>query len=179
MGNLAGRYDEYAEPSRDFTPIPEGTYRMKIIESSWEPISKRDDKGQCLKLTWQVETGPHDGRLVWQRLSLEAENMGEKTAVVRQIANSHLASIRLATDKISPKDASELHHIPCAVRVGLSKPHEQYAQQNEVKAVEKIAASGARPGTSSSPQRQAPPKAAASGASAPWRKRELDDEVPF
>jgi hypothetical protein len=173
MANIAGSYDEQAEPSGDFAPIPVGTYRMKIIESDVEDISKKDSKGRCLKLTWQIETGAHDGRLVWQRLNMWAENMGPNTDKVIQIANSQFASIRQATGKIAPQDSSELHHIPCEVYVGLSKPQEGYNQQNEVKSVKAISlapgAAQVRQAPAATQQRAAPP-AATGASSAPWRR---------
>jgi hypothetical protein len=172
MANIAGSYNEQAEPSGDFSPIPAGTYRMKIIESDVEDISRKDNKGRCLKLTWQVETGPHDGRLVWQRLNMWAENMGPNTDKVIQIANSQFASIRQATGKIAPQDSSELHHIPCEAYVGLSKPQEGYNQQNEVKSVKAVsAAQGAqtRQAPAATQQRAAAP-ASNTGSSAPWRR---------
>lgn len=176
MANIAGSYDEQAEASGDFSPIPANTYRMKIIESDVEDISKKDNKGRCLKLTWQIETGPHDGRLVWQRLNMWAQNMGPNTDKVIQIANSQFASIRQATGKIAPQDSSELHHIACDVYVGLSKPQPGYNQQNEVKSVKAVAAAPGGPAPDPA-QRQAPqqtqhaaPAASNSGGSAPWRK---------
>lgn len=180
MANIAGSYDENAEASADFSPIPTNSYRMKIIESAVEDISKKDNKGRCLKLTWQVETGAYDGRLVWQRINMWAENMGPNTEKVIQIANSQFASIRQATGKIAPQDSSELHHIACEVYVGLSKPQPGYNPQNEVKSVKAAAATSTaqqRQAPASQPQqqratpaRQSPPPQNNSGASAPWRR---------
>lgn len=176
MANLNGSYDQNAEASADFSPIPNNNYRAKIIESSIEEISSRENKGRCLKLTWQIETGAYDGRLVWQRLSMWPENMNNMDKVT-QIANSQFAAIRQATGKLTPQDSSELHHIACDIYVGLSKPQPGYNQQNEVKSVKAV---GAAPASSAPQQRQssqpqsqqraAPSSNNGGGGSAPWRK---------
>ena len=171
MANIQGSYDENAEASADFAPIPASTYRAKIVESEVEDISKTQNKGRCLKLVWQIETGAYDGRLVWQRLNMWPENMNNMDKVT-QIANSQFASIRQAVGKSTPKESSELHQIPCEIYVGLTKPQQGYAQQNEVKSVKAV--TGGAP-----TQRSAPPAgnggprpapAANGGGSAPWRK---------
>ncbi len=176
MANLEGSYDPNAEVSADFSPIPTGSYRGKIIESGIEEISKKDNKGRCLKLTWQIETGAYDGRLVWQRLNMWAENMGPNTDKVVTIANSQFASIRQATGKLAPQDSSELHHIPCEIYVGLTKAQPGYNQQNEVRSVKPIAGAPARnpapANQSPTPSRPAPAATTNGGigGSAPWRK---------
>jgi len=172
MADIAGSYDQNAEASADFSPIPTNNYRAKIIESEVEDISKRENKGRCLKLVWQIETGPYDGRLVWQRLNMWPENMNNQDKVVT-IANSQFASIRQATGKTAPQDSSELHHIPCEIYVGLSKAQPGFNPQNEVKSVKAVGG-----GQQQAPaQRQAPaqqqrttPPANNGGGSAPWRK---------
>lgn len=170
MANIAGYYDEAAQPN-DFDQLEAGIYRAKIIESEIVDISEKSNKGRCLKLTWQVETGPCDGRLTWQRLNMWPENMDNQDKVI-SIANSQFAAIRQATGKIAPQDSSELHHIPCMITVGPQKNNPQYNEVKSVKAVEG--------GGSQTPQRSAPPPGNApqrtapagnsGGGSAPWRK---------
>lgn len=147
MANIAGSYDQNAEPASDFSPIPTGTYRAKIIESDIEDISKKEDKGRCLKLTWMIETGPYDGRLVWQRLNLYAANFRsskpdksdeQTTQDAINGANRDFASIREATGRLAPQESVELHDIPCSIYVALSKPQPGYNQQNEIKSVKAI-----------------------------------------
>lgn len=170
MANIAGSYDPNAEASGDFEPIPAGEYRAKIIESEIEEISKRDNKGRCLKLTWQIETGPHDGRLIWQRLNMWGENMNNIDKVI-SIANSQFAAIREATGKLAPQDSVELHDIPCMIRVSIRvDPTGQYGPQNEVKGVKPLAAGGGQAAggqVAAAQQRRSPP---VSGGSAPWRQ---------
>jgi hypothetical protein len=172
MANIAGAYDPNAEPGGDFDPIPAGDYRAKIIESDIEDVSSRNNYGRCLKLTWQIETGPYDGRLVWQRLNMWAEGMNNLDKVI-SIAQSQFAAIRQATGKIAPQDSSELHHIPCMIRVKVKTDSSgQYSPSNEVTSVKPVdgapaGANGAVP-KFAAPQQSAP--ANSSGGSAPWRK---------
>jgi hypothetical protein len=186
MANIAGSYDTEAQPSGDFEPIPAGEYRAKIIESSIEEISSTDNKGRCLKLTWQIETGPYDGRLVWDRLNMWAENMiGKKgedagrdiSGKVQSIANSQFAAIREATGRMTPQDSSELHDIPCTIRVAVRvDPTGRYQPSNEIKAVKPVASGGQGRTAPPAQQRQAPQVNRApannSGESAPWRQRQ-------
>lgn len=190
MVDIAGHYDEQAEPS-SFDPVPAGDYRAKLIESDIEDVSSRDNKGRCLKLTWQIETGPHDGRLVWQRLNMWAENMNNLEKVIT-IANSQFAAIRTATGKMAPRNTEELHHIPCTITVAVRiDPNGVYAPQNEIKNV-KAAAGGANvPQKSSGPRSNSSPAPSSnrgpgpsSQRSAPWPARgqsrqNEDQDIPF
>lgn len=177
MVNIAGSYDENAEPSGDFSPIPAGTYRARIEEASIEDISKKDNKGRCLKLTWKVETGPHDGRLVWQRLNMWAENMNNLDKVI-SIANSQFAAIRQAVGKTIVNNTDELLQIPCDIYVTVVESA-GYAPQNEVKSVKPAGnpvqqaaqqRAPAAPRQSAPPQQQRAAPAAGNGKAAPWRQ---------
>lgn len=138
MANISGAYDTTAEPQGDFDPIPAGKYTAEIVESDIEPVSKNSEKGRCLKLTWKVQGGDFDGRLLWQRLNMWGENMNNLDKVI-SIAQSQFASIRKATGVENPQDTSELHHRSCELTVTIRKdPNGQYADQNEVKAVKPI-----------------------------------------
>jgi beta-mannanase len=175
--DLTGSYDEHAEPSGDFSPIPTDTYRARIEEASIEDISKKDNKGRCLKLTWKVETGPHDGRLVWQRLNMWAENMNNLDKVI-SIANSQFAAIRQAVGKTIVNNTDELLQIPCDIYVTVVESA-GYAPQNEVKSVKPAGnpvqqaaqqRAPAAPRQSAPPQQQRAAPAAGNGKAAPWRQ---------
>lgn len=168
MANIAGAYDPNAEAQTGYDPLPAGEYTAKIIDSDIEDVSKHSDKGRCLKLTWQIEGGEFDGRLVWQRLNMWGENMGPNTGKVVEIAMSQFSAIRQATGKIHVQDSEELHHIPCAIRLALkTDPSGQYPPQNEVKSV-KAASGHASANAGSAPSQASAP--GGGGGSAPWRK---------
>jgi hypothetical protein len=176
--NIANSYDESAEASAGFDPVPFDDYRAKIIEADVEDVSKNNSYGKCLKLTWQIETGPYDGRLVWQRLNLWAEGMKNIDKVI-SIANSQFASIREATGKLTPQDTDELLHIPCMIKVAIkTDPSGQYGPQNEIKSVKPVGGAASQApqqrsapsNANSAPANQAPARQAAGGGSAPWRR---------
>jgi len=144
MANIANTYDPNAEATSTFEPVPAGEYRANIIEAEIEDVSKRDNKGRCLKLTWKLETGPYDGRLIWQRLNLWAENMNNLDKVIN-IANSQFAAIREATGRSAPQDTDELLHIPCIIKLSVRHdPSGQYEPQNEVRSVKSVSGSVSR-----------------------------------
>lgn len=156
MVNIAGHYDETAEPSSgDFDPIPAGEYLAVIEQANVEDISSRDDKGRCLVLTWKVQGSANDGRLLWQRLNLWAENFAagidkktgqhmsseEKTAQSINIANSQFATVRSALGFRTPDNPNgrpfgdntdELLQIPCLIKVKVVPATDQYPAKNEV-----------------------------------------------
>lgn len=170
MVDIAGHYDENAEVSQ-FDRLPAFTdQRAKIIESAVVAISDKENKGRCLQLTWQLETGAMDGRLFWQKINLWPENMNNIDQVIT-ISNSQFAAIRQATGKLTPRNTEELHHIPCSVSYGPQKKNPDY---DEVKSVKPIASAGAVPGYTGG-QRQLPgPNGNAPGGQrkAPWPARQ-------
>lgn len=193
MVQVAGYYDENAAPQADFEPVPAGEYVAQIIDSEMEDVSKRNNMGRCLKLTWQIHEGEYEGRLVWQRLNLWAENMNNLDKVI-MIANQQFAAIREAVGVQAVQDTDELHHRPALIRVSVKIDKTgQYAPQNEVKAVKPINGGGGasqqhapvqqrsvqapqqspqqtRPGPGAPPANRQPAQAAAGGG-LPWGGR--------
>lgn len=170
-------YDTQAEPSK-FEQLPAGTYTAKVIEAEVEEISQNDDKGRCLKLTWQVTGGEHDGRLFWQRLSMWAQNFKSKkpgksdqqvTEEAINIANQQFAAVREATVGLGKvvRDTDELLGIPCSVTYGPQKSDPRYGEVKSVKPLGGAASGGAR--AAPGPSRSAPP-ANGGGNDLPWKK---------
>lgn len=187
MVDISGSYDEQAEPG-SFDRLPAFTdQRAKIIDSDVVDISSKQNSGRCLMLTWQIETGPLDGRLFWQRINLWPENMDNIDKVV-QIANSQFAAIREATGKKTPRNSEELHHIPCLVSYGPQKKNPDYDEVKSVKASSggSPANAGRRPAPAAGNSRPAS-SAPTSQRSAPWPSRGgqqqsrqmVDDDIPF
>lgn len=174
--DLTGAYDENAKPAADYSPIPTGTYRASIIEAEIEDISKKEDKGRQLKLTWQIETGPHDGRLTWQRINMWAKNMDNLEKVL-SIANEEFAAIRQATGKTIVTNTDELLQIPCDIYIGMSKARNGYEPRPEVKSVKPadnpVQQSAQQRQAAPAPQRQisAPAQQRAPAGNAPWPRK--------
>jgi len=180
MVQIAGFYDENAEPSGDFSPIPAGQYVAEIVDSEIVNVSKNDDsKGTCLKLTWKIGEGELTGRLVWQRLNMWFSGNEKKPGEVARIANQQFAAIRQACGKGVVQDTAELHFIPCRIVVKLkTDPSGQYAPQKEIGSVSALDSGTAFAGaanagvTQAAPARPAPTQAAKPAASGalPWKR---------
>lgn len=179
MVQIAGYYDENAEPSGDFSPIPAGQYVAEIADSEIVNIAKNDDsKGTCLKLTWKITEGELAGRLVWQRLNMWFRGAEKEPGKVARIANQQFAAIRQACGKGVIQDTSELHFIPCRIVVKMKvDPSGQYAPQNEIGSVSALASPTAFAGAANAGVTQTArpvPAAAAKPAGAPgalpWKK---------
>ena len=142
MSSLAGWNAENVSPADDFDQLPAGDYTAVIIDGAWEDVSNAEDKGKCIKFTWQVKDGPHDGRLFWQRLLLGFRGPEKTPGKIVEIAQRSLSAISHATGKlhVQTENGQEMFHIPCRVRIGAQKNNPQY---NEVKSVKPV--NGAQP----------------------------------
>lgn len=168
MANLGGTFDAtQVEPNGDFDPIPAGEYRAMIVDSEIKPSKAGDN---MLKLTWKVDGGEYDGRLVWQNL-----NVWNSSPKAAEIAQRELSSICHAVGKLNVQDSEELHHMPCLIKVSVRPAEGSYSAQNEVKGIK--AADGSKPATGGfggGGQQPAPAKqqapANSGGGSLPWKK---------
>lgn len=203
MANIAGTYDQNAEPSSgDYETVPTGEY-LAVIEQAEKdvPISERMEKGKCLELTWKITGEHYNGRLIWQRLNMWADNMNNLDKVIA-IANSQFAAIRHAIGNLNVTDTDQLLEIPCIIKV-VHVPEktdpvtgQTYKAKNEVKAVKPAnagpAARSAPPasrGPTPTTRGPAPGKAPAAGGgkanpfghlkSGAQQPAMADDEIPF
>ena len=165
MANLGGTFDAtQVEPNDDFNPIPAGEYRAMIIDSEIKDAKTAGNR--YLNLTWKVDGGEYDGRLVWQMLNLWNSN-----TKAQEIAQRELSSICHAAGKMNVADSEDLHHIPMLIKV--AKKTDDYGEKNEVKSVK--AADGSSPAKSNGGGQQSAPAQqqsapANSGGGLPWKK---------
>lgn len=167
MVDLVQQYDPEAE-STGFDTLPLGDYVAQIIENTKEPISKNEDKGDCLSLCWKVTEGQYEGRLFWQRISLWFQGQEKTPGMVVKIANGQFAEVRKATGVAVPNDADELMFIPCMVSYGPQKNDPRYS---EVKSVKPVGAAPVRQVGASVPAHQAAAANQGAAAKAPWPRR--------
>jgi len=195
MVDIAGSYDPNAEAQTEFEPVPAGRYLAQIENAEIANISRMNDYGECLALTWRIIEGEYENRLIWQRLSLWGRNMNKNDMII-QIANSQMAAIRKATGIMVPQDTDELLHIPCLISVGIREDKTgRYEPQNEIKKVMPLLT-----GTNNAPRNPARQPAAAGGVptwkmeassrlsspspspasvSRPWGNRTDNNKPPF
>lgn len=86
-----------------FSLIPEGKYLAKVTDSKLVPT--KAGTGHILELTWQIQSGPHERRLIWDKITIihtseQAQEIGRK---------QWKKALRAAGIDYSPKDSSELH----------------------------------------------------------------------
>ena len=149
QGNLAGYDANTVEPTGDFEALPPGEYNAVIVESTMKPTKAGD--GEYLELVLEVIDGDFQNRKLWARLNLK--NPSEKAV---QIARGQLSAICRAVGVMTPRDSTELHDKPLAVKV--TQREYEGTMTNEVKAFMAVAVTAPAP---------VPPPA----APAPWKGR--------
>ena len=125
MGNMEdlGFDADQVEPRTGFEPLPDGDYRVLIMDSDWH--TTKAGNGQYLKLQFEVLDGACKGRYLW--LNLNLKNQSEKAV---QIAQAELSAICRAVGVTKPKDSTDLHNKPLVVKVGRDKKD---PEQNRIK----------------------------------------------
>jgi hypothetical protein len=161
----------------DFTPIPVGTYKIKMVDSNMRPNNA--GTGEGLNTKWQVIEGEFEGRFLWSLL-----NLINPSAQTVEIAQKELKSICDAVGIAQGfEDTVILHNIPCWAKVGIQAATSQYAAKNKIQnyaplegadapgvAVGEMAAAANIPPTPANPQVEAlapTPTANASGGQPP------------
>jgi|GEM_PF-1692822 len=181
MVDLAGEYDEQAKPSsNNFDPLPAGDYVAELVNVDREPISKANDKGDCLAMTWKVRDGEFAGRLFWQRINLWWDAPEKTPGKVREIANAEFAAIREATGIKMPKSTDEILERACLVRLK-TKADPGYNPRNEVVSVKPVggapARAGAAPAARSAPAAAARPAQSAGGTQTAFQRAKAQREA--
>jgi len=128
MANLNGFNPAEFQDDDSFDPLPAGNYEAIITES--EMKDTRDGTGKYLKLTWKLIDGSkYDGRLVWENI-----NIINKNPQAVEIAFKTLAKVCKACGINRPvNDSSELHGIPCMIKVSIRPASNGYDESNDVK----------------------------------------------
>lgn len=149
-------------PQDDFQPIPAGSYPV-IITDSVIKYTKNDD-GNYLKVTLEIQSGEFQGRKLWHNITLQNPN---QTAV--GIGQRHLSQICHAVGVLQVGDSQALHHRPLIAVVKIRKGDGQYGDSNEIQRYEADQSLGqARPFQASAPPAASAP---ARPAAAPWAAR--------
>ena len=72
------------ESADEFTPLPAGSYEVKVLESS---ATKTKNGKDMFKVTFVVEGGPHAGRRLWSNLVISPESPKAMAIVMRQLSS--------------------------------------------------------------------------------------------
>jgi hypothetical protein len=127
MASLGETFRPEDVPATEFDPVPAGRYLAQVIESNLSDT--KDGMGQVLSLTWEIMSGHHEGRMVFDRVNIR--NKKEKTQAfgLRQFANIYTA---IGLSSIS--DSEELHFRPLMIDVVIKEDKTgQYGPQNNIK----------------------------------------------
>jgi hypothetical protein len=168
------------EGTRDFEPFPLGWYQAQMIENSVEQA--RNGNGSYLLAVFEILSGDHRGRKVYQNItlqntSLQAVEIGQR--LLKDIYNS--IGVTGPT-----RDIQGMLFKPVMVRIGIKRDKDGiYPDRNcvtqvkpadyQLKRVRNIsaatgAATQAAPATPTpSPAPSSTPKSAAARGDAPWR----------
>lgn len=170
MANLGAVFDPDAiEEDAGFEPLPAGDYLAQIIES--EITDTKSGTGQMLKLTFEIMSGQHESRRIWDRLNIVNQNPD-----AQRIAQQQLKRLCDACGTGAISDSEELHFKPLNIRVGIKidKSGEYRPQNTITKCWEAVGAQptqAAKPAPAKpAPARAAALKPAATG-SRPWSNR--------
>lgn len=74
--------DAAGEGVDEFTPLPAGSYEVKVLDAS---ATKTKNGKDMFKVTFVVEGGPHAGRRLWSNLVISPESPKAMAIVMRQL----------------------------------------------------------------------------------------------
>ncbi|MGX1786869.1 DUF669 domain-containing protein [Bosea sp. NPDC055332] len=163
MASIAGSYNPDAEPSSGFSLLPDDTYTLEIVESSYD--ANQDGDGMSLSLKAQVVGGEYDQRIyyIWMDLEHDDDKRQER-------GQSDFAALRRAVGVLNPQDTEELHFKPFQVKIGQYTSRKTGKTNNTVK--EYIFDRGAAAPAQRQPSNDNRQAAAAAPAKAkPWSKK--------
>lgn len=113
------------ETQKFFLSIPGGDYMAVIKESDYKKNNKKT--GKLLSLKWEIINGNFKGHKIPDQFHLEHENLQTK-----QIGERRYNSLKQVLGVDTVQDSSQLHDIPCIIRV-IAIKDEEYGDENDMK----------------------------------------------
>ena len=123
-------FDSTAKENNVANVIPKADYPAAIVNS--EKIETKDGTGSYLKLTWQILSGEHQNKKIFENVNLWLKENTENRKTAVGIAKSHLSRICRAVNVLNPKDSKELHNKPCVISVGVKEAKGEYPASNYI-----------------------------------------------
>ena len=114
---------------KGFEPVPAGWYEAVISKSE---IKKAKSGNNYLALTFKIEGGEHDKRLVFNNL-----NMWHPNKQAAEIAQREFAAICSACGVEAVEDTMDLHNIPIGVMLTIEE-QPGWPPSNRIKRVSSI-----------------------------------------
>lgn len=117
MASIGAKFDATSVDTTqvDYENLPEGIYRLEVIQSEVAPTSKGD--GTLLKLRYSViEPEEYKGRLIFGNITLENPNI-----TAQEVGQRQLAGLCRAIGLSEIEDSDQLHFLAFTAKVGLGK----------------------------------------------------------
>lgn len=117
---------EYAQPERDFSPIPEGIYNARIDKVELKPT--KDGTGLRLVLMLKICGPSHVGRVV-----VEGLNVANKNPAAQAVGRRQLHQLLECVGMVGERDMSKLAGEEVSISVAIKPASGGYAESNSVK----------------------------------------------
>lgn len=167
MAQLGAAFNWEDIPESEFEPLPDRTEAMaQVIESEVGPTKAGD--GTLVTLTFEIMSGPHEGRRIWERINIRNPN-----PAAERIGQQALAQLCKAAGVGVISETEPLHHRPVMIRIGIDAGKNGYGDKNKITKYWPV--NGGPPAAAPAAARPASqPTAAAKPApagGAPWGRR--------
>jgi len=130
---LPEMFDPATQEGSKFDLLPVSWYKAQITDASVSQPQSGDGWG--INLTWQITEGEHEGRYVWQWITV-THSSAQATAIGRQ----HFKDLCVATGiNEQVTDVAVFKFIPCQIRVGIEQDKSGiYDDKNKVSRIRHI-----------------------------------------
>ena len=167
--------------------LPEGKYLAKVIDSKlvptkgmYQPVDANGNaqgepvpKGYLLELTWQIQSGPHERRLIWDKITLIHHTSDDAQRIGRETWRK---AVRAAGLGAAPQDSSEIHQRPVLILVKTKPASNGYEAANAIKSYYPAPAQQC---VINQPMQANAPIAGEPQAAPPWGGKTAQGDVPF
>lgn len=126
MARFGFSVEEVEVSDRNFEVMPKGEYRLRATGDELKDTKNGD--GQYLAVTFEVHSGEHKGRKIWQNFNIV--NPSEKA---QNIGREQVAGWARACGKPNAKDSNELIDRPFSCILDIEKGTGGYSDKNIIK----------------------------------------------
>lgn len=110
----------------NYDPIPEGEYTLKALDAEERTTSRGD--GSYIKVKFEVASGEHAGRLLWQNF-----NINNPSPRAQQIGRQQLVAWAAACGRPDADDTDKLLERPFRADVMIEKGTGGYKDSNRIR----------------------------------------------
>jgi hypothetical protein len=150
--------------------LPAGKYKAAITTATYGPT--KNGRGHAVSLTWSIEEGEHEKRLVFQNILVEHDS-----ADAQRFGRQKFKDVISACGILDPvTDLEVLLYKPCLITVSIRRDKDgQYADKNEISRVNPLIAGWNGPKSASRVLKEASSTPKAFNAV----DADMNDEIPW